>query len=106
MKDQLKNRCGKLKRASSAILILVALSACSSNPAVPSADVDTVEDRAVAQAAAVQQSTQLTLEARKAQLEEIKARKLEQRKRELEKIKAVRQAQFAQQNRQRNQMSG
>jgi len=103
MKDQLKNQSGKLKQACSAVLIFAALSACSSNQTIPSADVDTVKDKAVVQTAAQQP----TLEARKAQLAEIKARKLEQRKRELEKIKAVKQAQLAQRNRQqRHQISG
>ncbi len=106
MKDQLKDRCRELKQACSATFILVALSACSSNQTIPNADVGTVKDEVVAQAA-VQQPAQLTLEARKAQLEEIKARKLEQRKRELEKIRAVKQAQFVQRNKQqRNQISG
>jgi membrane-bound lytic murein transglycosylase B len=101
MKDQLKNQCGKLKQVCSITLILVALSACSSNQTIPSADAGVAKDEAVAQAA-VQQSSQLTLEARKAQLEEIKARKLAQRKHELEKIKAVKRAQqLAQQNRQK-----
>ncbi len=107
MKDQLKNQCGKLKQAGSITLILVVLSACSSNQTIPSADIGTAKDEAVAQAA-VQQPSQLTLEARKAQLEEIKARKLAQRKRELVKIKAAKRAQqLAQQNRpQRHHVSG
>lgn len=106
LNDHLNKQCGKLKHVCSVAFIMAALSACSSNQTIPSADVSKPDDQAVVKAVEQQPKIQ-TEEERRAQLArqqaqraENEARKLEQRKRELAKIQAVKRAQQAEKNRQ------